>query len=124
MPDEGPSINAGSSGFIAIRCAHEREALIEACDWLISYEQQSQRDGLRPEEVDRSLDQLSEARALRRRLRQLGQAVAVPLGIVPAMLDELADRVQCAVRGDDAGRVLVDLSQLLAQLERLPSVDP
>jgi hypothetical protein len=121
--DEAASLYAGAAGFIVIRHAHERQALIEACDWLIGYEQRSQRDGLLPEEVDRSLDQLSEARALQQRLRQLGHAVAVPLGIVPAIIDELAERVLEAARGGNGGRVLVDLSELLAQLERLPPAE-
>ena len=123
MRDEGPSLSAGAAALISIGGALQRQALIEACDWLIGYEQQSQRDGLLPDDVDRSLDQLSEARALKQRLQQLTQAVAVPLGIVPAIIDELAERVQDAARASDGGAVLFELSGLLAPLERLPEPD-
>jgi len=108
MPTDGPSLSAGADGFVAIRCQHQRRVLLAACDWLIGYERQSQRDGLLPEEVDRSLDQLSDARALRQRLRHDGR------------IDELAERLQDAARRTDGGRVFVELSELLGQLERLP----
>ena len=122
MGDDGSSLTAGTDGFIGIRSGHQRQVLGEVCDWLIDFERRSQRDGLRPEEVDASLDQLIEAMALRRRLEQRALALAVPLGIVGALIDELAERVeqaaQCRVMEH-----LGDLSELLVQLERLPAMD-
>lgn len=124
MGDDGCSLTAGAEGYIGIRCPGQREALIAACDWLIEFERQSQRDGLLPEEVDRSLDQMTDARALRERLDQGALALAVPLGIVPALVDELAERVQHAARCK-AVEVAADLSELLGQLDRLPPLfDP
>jgi len=122
MGDERSSRIAGADGFIGIRCAHQRQVLSDACDWLIDLERRSQRDGLRPEEVDASLDQLTEARALRRRLDQRALALAVPLGIVPALIDELAERLAQAAHCHAPARV-ADLSELLAQLEWLPAPD-
>ncbi len=123
MRDDGLSLSAAATGFILIGGEHRRRALIEACDWLIGHERQSQRDGLPPEEVDRSLDQLTDAMALRERLQQLGQAVAVPLAVVPVLIDELAGQLRDAATGEDSRLVLADLSELLAQLERLPEAD-
>jgi len=120
MRDESLSLSASPAGFVAIRGPRQRQALIEACDWLIAYERQSLRDGLLSEDVDRSLDQLGEAGTLKRRLQQGAQVLAVPLGVVPAMIDELAERLQDAARGGDGGRLFVELSELLGQLERLP----
>ncbi len=111
--------DAGETGFVAIRSPPQRWALVEACEWLIEFEQQSQRDGLLADEVDRSLDQLSEAKLLRQRLDYRGLALAVPLGIVPALIDELTERVEHAERCH-ADERLDELAGLLVQLERLP----
>jgi hypothetical protein len=119
MGDDGWSLTAGAEGFVGIRCPAQRDALIDACDCLIECERQSQRDGLLPEEVDRSLDQLTDASALRERLGHGALALAVPLSIVPALIDELAERVHHAKRSD-AVELAADLSELLGQLERLP----
>jgi hypothetical protein len=123
MGDNARSLTAYESGFVSIRCESQRRALAGACEWLIEFERQSQRDGLLPGEVDRSLDQLSEARVLAQRLGHRGLALAVPLGIVPALIDELGERVEHAVRWQAAERVAA-LEGLLLQLEWLPEAQP
>ena len=119
MGDDARSLTAYESGFVSICWTPQRRALTEGCEWLIELEQQSQRDGLLADEVDRSLDQLSEARLLRERLAFGGLALAVPLGIVPALIDELSERVEHAVRCQ-ADEHVGELAGLLAQLECLP----
>jgi hypothetical protein len=123
MGDNPGSLTAYESGFVSIRCEFQRRALVGACEWLIEFERQSQRDGLLPGEVDRSLDQLSEARVLAQRLGHRGLVLAVPLGIVPALIDELGERVEHAVRCHAAERVAA-LEGLLLQLEWLPEAQP
>ena len=119
MGDSPRSLTAYESGFVSIRCESQRHALIGGCEWLIDFERQSQRDGLLSDEVDRSLDQLSEAKLLRDRLAFGGLALAVPLGIVPALIDELGERVAHATRCH-AGERVAELEGLLLQLEWLP----
>ena len=117
---EGPSLTAGGEGFIGIRCAQQRQVLRDACNWLIEFERKSQRDGLLvADEVDRSLDQMTEANVLRQRLDHRGLALAVPLGIVPALIDELTERIEHAARCQ-ADEGVAELAGLLVQLERLP----
>lgn len=123
MGDNAHSLTAHESGFVSVGCESQRHALMGACGWLIEFERQSQRDGLLPDEVDRSLDQLSEARLLAQRLAHQGLALAVPLGIVPALIDELGERVEHAVSCHAAERVAA-LEGLLLQLEWLPEVQP
>jgi hypothetical protein len=113
---------ARTTGFLDIRCAPQRQVLIDACAWLIEFEQRSQRDGLSAHDVDRSLDELSEAKTLRRRLNYQGSAVAVPLGIVAALIDELTERIEYAAQYKADERV-AELAGLLAQLQRLPQPD-
>ncbi len=119
MGDSERSLTAYESGFVSIHWEPQRRALIDACEWLIELEQQSQRDGLLGDEVDRSLDQLSESKLLRDRLAYHGLALAVPLGIVPALIDELGERIEHAVRCQ-ADELVAELAGLLVQLECLP----
>jgi hypothetical protein len=123
MGDDGSSLTAGGVGLVSVCSPQQRQALIDACDWLIEFEQQSQRDGLLvADEVDLSLDQMSEAKALKQRLNCRGLELAVPLGIVPALIDELAERIEHAVHCKAYERV-AELAGLLVQLERLAESD-
>ncbi len=66
---------------------------------------------------------MAQAKALRQRLAHDGLVLAVPLGIVPELITDLAERIDEAARST-AVDCIADLSALLVELDRLPSPSP